>query len=76
MKKIKEYWLIILLVLSIFVVLFYWYELRPNYIMKNCSQWKESSKWDSAATKLGDKYWISPSDLDIERCLKEHGLNK
>ena len=74
MKKIKEYWIIILLILFVVGGLFYWYELRPTKILKECSKWKELSFYDAGATKLGDNWWRKPYDYEIKSCLQEHGL--
>jgi hypothetical protein len=76
MKKLKEYGLIIILVLFVLGFLFYWYELRPTNIVKKCNQWVESSQWDSSARKMGDKYWRAPRNSEIEMCLGEHGIKK
>lgn len=38
MKKIKEYKVIIIIVLIVVLGSFYWFQLRPTNIRKNCSQ--------------------------------------
>lgn len=77
MKKLKEYWLIVLLVLIVLAVPFYWYSLRPSQIIKECNKWKEVEKWDYISRGLvKDGSWRAPEKIEISRCLREHGLKE
>jgi len=38
MEKLKQYWLIIVIVLVVFGGLFYWFQWRPSQIRKECSK--------------------------------------
>ena len=74
MKKLKEYWLIVLLVLIVLAVPFYWYSLRPSQIIKECNKWKEVNKWNDAVER---RMLVKVPDEDqIAICLAAHGLKK
>jgi len=49
MKKLKEYWLIILIVLALFGYAFYWFQWRPSHIKQECyktaDSWANGSGW-------------------------------
>jgi hypothetical protein len=81
MKKIKEYKAIITLVLVIILGAFYWFELRPNQIRKNCWQKIENLKIGEKEDKTFNqdefliKYGIQESMEKVyTNCLKEKGL--
>ncbi len=53
MEKIKEYKVIIILVSVLILILgtFYWFQLRPTLIKKNCSWFTKTIKVDAGVTK-------------------------
>ena len=68
----KEKWLrltIIMLIVAIFGGLFYWYELRPAQIKKDCS-WVKQVR--SAQQEVTEAQAIE-SQKRYEECLKEKG---
>ncbi len=67
MDKLKEYKEIIWIVIIGLVLIFYWYELRPARIRKECAE-NASSK----AIEKGNDYWKNY----YSACLKEKGLEK
>jgi len=63
MKKLKEWWVIILIFLLLTTFLFYWLEIRPTKIRIQCYKAKAGM------------FIPSPDHLDLIRsCLLEHGL--
>lgn len=59
-KSNKRFGLMFLTFLSILAVGFYWFEIRPSEIKKECSNRSSVSRYEYAS--------------DYEVCLKAHGL--
>lgn len=70
MKKLKEYWLIVLLGFFALAFLFYWYEFRPIKIRKECFASIKQS------VKNGNN--ISTEQLPgmVQLCFLENGLKE
>ena len=64
MQKLKQYWVIILLIVVILGGLFYWFELRPAKIISDCSSIARSN------AKLGYESFASVYD----DCLMANGI--
>ena len=72
MKKVKQHWLIALMVLIIMSGLFYWYEWRSAQIRKSCAL--EMISW-------AQEKELTFSDVDIAEarymiCIRKKGLEK
>jgi len=67
MEKIKHYKYIIIMVLAILAGLFYWFQLRPTAIRKECST-------GNGLLYLSGRSRIS--DLEYTDCLRRNGLNE
>jgi len=67
MAKLKQYWLIILIVLIVIGGAVYWFQWRPNQIRKECYR---SSDW---AMRAGSRQTF---DDHYEQCLTSKGLEK
>ena len=65
MEKIKEYKYIILIGLLVLGIIFYWFQIRPTQIVKNC-------------IKETNNLFSNPQfrESDYKLCLRLHGLNK
>ena len=71
MKKIKEYKVIIIIVLVIILGAFYWYGYRPSQIKKDCIKQYP----DAFITKIQIWRGDNPNDTDnYKKCLTEQGL--
>lgn len=81
MSKLKQHWPIILLVVVILGGLFYWYELRPSYIRKYCSEQAKIGSVIEKNTKTGE-YDIKTGVLSninetkYKDCIRIEGLEK
>ncbi len=65
MKKIKEYIIIIIIGVIVLGGAFYWFELRPLSIKKDCS-------WIGIRKGLFDRREATSKEYDF--CLRQHGL--
>jgi hypothetical protein len=68
-KFIKENWFKIAIIVIILIVIggiFYWFQLRPAQIRKECTE-------NSYIDKKNQKYFLETS---YSECLKKHGLEK
>lgn len=89
MKKIKEYKGIIIIVLILILGAFYWFQLRPNQIRKECMKMAQqgitsNSKETEESFQVGsfvDKYQAKQGLLSGEKinelyliCLRAKGL--
>ena len=65
MEKIKQYKYIILIAVIILGFIFYWFQIRPTQIVKNC-------------TKETNNLFSNPQfrESDYKLCLRLHGLEK
>jgi hypothetical protein len=68
MKKLRERWYIILLILSLVCGGFYWYEYRPSQIKKECSS-SILEKIKNNANMTADK-----AEFSYKLCLAAKGL--
>lgn len=71
MKKLKEYWMIILLALCFIGVIFYWHEWRPAQIRIACGY-----KTAEMANKATSALLADQIGAYMEICLMKNGLNK
>ncbi len=72
MKKIKEFKGIIIIIFILISGAFYWYELRPMQIKKNCHKISSTRKinWDKMIYENKD----GSIGKSYSECLKEKGL--
>ena len=75
MQKLKEYKEIIIIVLVLIVGAFYWFQLRPTNIRKECYKDTYIDATDKIS-ELDKKYGIydERNERDYEKCLKSKGL--
>jgi len=75
MEKLKQYKHIILLALLILGFVFYWFQLRPTNIRKECYKDTYIDATDKIS-ELDKKYGIydERNERDYEKCLKSKGL--
>ena len=77
MKKLKQYKYIILVVLIVSSFIFYWFQLRPAQIRKECYKMTESSVVFNpllfAKKYAGESYF---DEIAYKKCLREKGLEK
>jgi len=64
MEKIKQYWIIILFFFIILATLFYWFQLRPSQVKKECYN---TAEWWSKG-----EGWAF--DYHYRQCLRSKGL--
>ena len=79
MEKLKQNKYIILVVLIILCLAFYWYELRPNIIKKECYNMgaygmsnKDLLKYLTPAQAVDSDNWLFKRDYN--NCLLKHGI--
>lgn len=73
MEKFKQYWMIILLILFVLGASFYWYQLRPNQIRKECAQ-TSSDLWNEKKDSFKDTATAQGFfDIYYEVCLHKKG---
>ena len=65
MEKIKQYKYIIILISIILLGIFYWFQLRPTQIRKECSK-----------NLIGFSSIEQNGEKNYNRCLREKGLDK
>jgi hypothetical protein len=65
MKKLKEYWIIILLIICVIAVAFYWLELRPAKITTRCAEYAHLIEDGSSHGDFNEYF---------NKCLRENGL--
>lgn len=70
MHKFKEYKYTVLITLIILGIAFYWFQLRPAQVRKDCV-----ANYPSAF-KNSDSRYVLEVKAGYEKCLREHGLNK
>ena len=70
MAKLKQNWLIILIVLIIAGGLFYWFQWRPAEARKECN--KQAIEKAKVATENQQTYY----DVTYQTCLRKRGLEK
>lgn len=70
MTKIKQYWLIIVIILILSGGYFYWFQWRPSQIAKECN--KEAVE-KAKEVKDGSQA-IKIYDICYKSCLREKGL--
>jgi len=63
MQKLKQYWVLILIVLIMIVFSFYWFQLRTVNIKKEC--YKTAEQWSNGG-------WAF--DYHYKQCLRSNGL--
>ena len=75
MEKLKQYKHIILLALLILGFVFYWFQLRPTNIRKECYKDTYIDATDKIS-ELDKKYGIydERNERDYEKCLRSKGL--
>ncbi len=77
MEKLKEYKLIIILVLVVLGGAFYWYEWRPSQIKKECNG---QAYFDSYTTLKAGEFFANQSQLQdrqkklYDDCLRYNGI--
>lgn len=82
MKKLKEYKYLVLIVILIFGIGFYWFQVRPAQARKECIKaypYAFNLPNDNRGEGLLQtaREWKGSRDkADYEKCLREHGLNK
>lgn len=76
-EKIKIILPIFILILIIVGLAFYWYELRPNEIRKECFKTKqETIEVYSFLRSVSDEKVEEYSEISYQNCLRQHGLEK
>ena len=76
LKKLN--WPIISLVASLVLIstfLFYWYELRPAQIRKQCNEWKKTNQYDIASQHMYGE-WMPVSKSEYIQCLRNHNVKE
>ena len=80
MKKQHIYYLVAEIVVLGFI--FYWLQLRPTYIRKECYRYVENKEYISKSPydsfvpgSIADRY-IGFNEGEYEKCLLKHGLEK
>ncbi|MEA3449431.1 MAG: hypothetical protein U9Q85_00395 [Patescibacteria group bacterium] len=71
MKKLKEYWMIIILLICFLGMGFYWYEWRPYKIRIQCA--KETVESYESINSFGTPDQLK---LYLDICLKKKGLEE
>ncbi len=84
MEKIKEFKYVIILILAILVCIFYWFQLRPSNIRKECKKYVSESRLDLTSDiekeELGNdmikinKAEQEKADFWYKDCLNSKGL--
>jgi len=73
----KNVYLIIIVAILLFGFLFYWYELRPNKIRKECiSIAKIQDGFNLAESLKNNSKNIEYNEEKYIKCLLEHGINR
>ena len=72
MGKLKQDKLIVIIIITILVGLFYWFQLRPSLIVKSCN--KEAVKKASEIQNGNEA--IEIYDARYKSCLRSKGLVK
>lgn len=81
-KKILSFlnnWKLIIIIFLIGAGLFYWFELRPTQIRKECYRNSFENRFDSNMIENFVRNKIGIYDIEEQKyknCLKEHGLEK
>jgi len=72
MEKIKEYRGIIILILIIILGAFYWYELRPRNIIRECNEniYKLMIENDKSNSEVNRNFY----DFNYKVCTRKHNL--
>ncbi len=68
---------VVLIVLFVIGLLFYWFELRPSAIKKDCSGFAERTAADAVRSKSMDYYSsqrIALYEDTYKECLRDRGL--
>lgn len=73
MKKLKDFWLIIFVILLLTGLSFYWYEYRPSQIKKNCFVSTQENK-NEIPKSLSTQQSINFVEYQYDFCLKQNGL--
>ncbi|MFA5644471.1 MAG: hypothetical protein WC928_03030 [Patescibacteria group bacterium] len=71
MKKLKEYWIIMLIFLCLVGGWFYWFELRPTNIRIACGY--KTAEWNNKSETFIE---IEAVRMYLDLCLIKSGLNK
>ncbi len=74
MEKLKQYWLIILMVLIVIGGLFYWYEWRPSQIRKDCSKETKEFLKEMGERQMGD--FLSAFNVRYKSCITINGIKE
>ncbi len=72
MGKLKKYWLIIIVILTILGGLFYWFQWKPSQIVKQCNE----EAVDKAKDINDGSQAIKVYDARYKSCLRSKGLTK
>ncbi len=70
MTKLRQYWLIIVIVLILLAGYFYWFQWRPNQITKQCNKEAVEKAKEPEAFNQAIKIY----DALYKSCLREKGL--
>ena len=68
MNKLKEYWILIVIVLVLLGGAFYWYEFRPIRLIKTCN-----AKAISEAAKEKPEAVVNFYEFSYKLCLRLNG---
>jgi len=73
MQKLKEYWQVIVFAFIVTSAIFYWYQLRPAKIYKECAKYaREEIGLDSGFSQYSPPLY----DMQFKWCLNDKGIEK
>lgn len=76
MEKLREYKWIIIIVLIILGFAFYWFQLRPTYIRKECNNKTFLYNSSSNQEPINSPAWLDKQEKLYNDCLRFKGLEK
>ena len=76
MEKIKEYKGIIIIVLIITLGAFYWFQIRPTHIRKECNNKTFLYNSSNNQEPINSPAWLDKQEKLYQDCLRFEGLEK
>lgn len=82
MEKIKQYRYFVLVIIVLLGFSFYWFQIRPAQIIKNCLKNNPQAfdnSWDTSGQAFRLENLIKNNEIDLDKagyqkCLRENGL--
>lgn len=70
----KKSYTILIIIICLFAIQFYWFEIRPTRIKKGCYQDSQESKASISALDISDERYETLVDRVYEECLRKNGV--